>query len=313
MNSQNTASGNEEISILDRLFALLLYLLPHHLLSQAMHWLTRNEWAPLKDRMIKAAIRIYDVDMRIAEEPNPARYASFNAFFTRALKPDARPLDQDDKSILCPVDGAVSQAGEIREGNIFQAKGKSYTLEELLGGDSEATRRFADGSFATIYLSPRDYHRIHMPLGGKLTRMSHVPGRLFSVSPSTTRTVPRLFSRNERVINLFETEAGPMAVIMVGAIFVASMDTVWAGTVAPATRRVSQWDYVGAAPQSVELDKGDEMGRFNMGSTVILLFGKEAIEWSEKLTPGGKVQMGEAIAHLREVGIEPDDSPQEVT
>ncbi|OOZ34147.1 archaetidylserine decarboxylase [Solemya velesiana gill symbiont] len=296
------------MSIIDRLFALLLYLLPHHLLSQLMYWLTRSEWAPFKDRMIKAAIRIYDIDMRIAEEPNPARYPSFNAFFTRALKTDARPLADGEKTILCPVDGAVSQAGEIEDGRIFQAKGRDYTLDELLGGDAQMTRQFEDGSFATIYLSPRDYHRIHMPLGGKLTTMSHVPGRLFSVSPSTTRTVPRLFSRNERVINLFETEAGPMAVIMVGAIFVASMDTVWAGTAAPSSRRISHWDYTGASPQPVELAKGDEMGRFNMGSTVILLFGKEAMRWSENLQAGSKVQMGEAIGSFGEVA---DEAPAE--
>ncbi|MES9844205.1 MAG: archaetidylserine decarboxylase [Candidatus Sedimenticola sp. 6PFRAG5] len=295
MNSSHSSGANGDITLLDRLFAILLYLLPHHLLSQMMHWLTRNEWEPLKDRMIRGAIRIYDVDMSIAAEPNPAKYSCFNAFFTRALKPDARPLDSEEKAIICPVDGAVSQAGEIKNGRIFQAKGRNYTLEELLGDDRDMTRQFADGSFATIYLSPRDYHRIHMPLGGRLTRMSHVPGRLFSVSPSTTRTVPRLFSRNERVINLFETDAGPMAVIMVGAIFVASMDTVWAGTVAPSSRRVSQWDYTASEPQPVDLEKGDEMGRFNMGSTVILLFGKEAMAWSDKLQSGDKVQMGEAI------------------
>jgi phosphatidylserine decarboxylase len=284
-----------EVSLIDRLFALLLYVLPHHLLSEMMHWLTRLEWAPLKNLLIKSAINIYKIDMGLAEESNPAAYPCFNAFFTRALRPDVRPLAQEANSVLCPVDGAVSQAGRIEDGRIFQAKGQDYTLEELVGGDRDMAQAFEDGSFATIYLSPRDYHRIHMPLGGTLKQMVHVPGRLFSVSPSTTRTVPRLFSRNERVINLFESEAGPMAVIMVGAIFVASMDTVWAGTVAPVHRCIQRWDYSGNTLAPVDLEKGSEMGRFNMGSTIVLLFGKDAVEWTEKLQPGWKVQMGEQI------------------
>lgn len=284
-----------EPSLIDRLFALLLYILPHHLLSELMHWLTRCEWAPLKNLLIKLAINVYKIDMGLAAEPNPAAYPCFNAFFTRALRPDARPLAAEANAVLCPVDGAVSQAGRIEDGRIFQAKGQEYSLEELLGGDKEMTHAFEDGHFATIYLSPRDYHRIHMPLGGSLKQMTHVPGRLFSVSPSTTRTVPRLFSRNERVINLFETEAGPMAVIMVGAIFVASMDTVWAGTVAPGHRRIQNWDYSGKALAAVDLEQGAEMGRFNMGSTIVLLFGKDAVAWSELLQPGWKLEMGQKI------------------
>ncbi|MFC1683987.1 archaetidylserine decarboxylase [Pseudomonadota bacterium] len=284
-----------EVSLIDRLFALLLYVLPHHLLSELMHWLTRLEWAPLKNLLIKLAINVYKIDMGLAAEPNPAAYPCFNAFFTRALRPDARPLAQEANSVLCPVDGAVSQSGRIENGRIFQAKGQDYTLEELVGGDSEMAQAFEDGSFATIYLSPKDYHRIHMPLGGSLKQMVHVPGRLFSVSPSTTRTVPRLFSRNERVINLFETEAGPMAMIMVGAIFVASMDTVWAGTVAPVHRCIQSRDYSGKALAPVDLEKGAEMGRFNMGSTIVLLFGKGAVAWSDLLQPNWKVQMGQQI------------------
>lgn len=294
----NASNPGQEVTLLDKLFALLLYLLPHHLLSSAMYWLTRCEWKPLKDQLIKGAIRIYKVDMSLAADSNPFSYKSFNAFFTRQLREDARPVDQSEISVISPVDGTVSQSGQIEDGRIFQAKGIDYTLEELLGSDQEWCSKFQDGSFATIYLSPRDYHRIHMPLGGKLKKMTHIPGRLFSVSPSTTRTVPRLFSRNERVVNLFETENGPMAVIMVGAIFVASMDTVWAGTVTPASRRVSEWHYGKKSSKAVTLGKGAEMGRFNMGSTVILLFGKDATVWSENMQPGAKVQMGEAIAQL---------------
>ncbi|MEJ1298584.1 MAG: archaetidylserine decarboxylase [Candidatus Sedimenticola sp. (ex Thyasira tokunagai)] len=282
--------------MVDRLFALLLYLLPHHLLSQGMHWLTRCRWEPLKDQMIRGAIRLYKVDMSQAAEPDPTRYSSFNDFFTRRLRDDARPAAVEEEAILCPVDGAVSQAGKIVDGRIFQAKGHNFSLYELLGGDEEWTEKFAEGSYTTLYLSPRDYHRIHMPLSGMLKKMLHVPGRLFSVSPSTTRTVPRLFSRNERLVNLFDTEIGPMAVIMVGAIFVSSMDTVWAGTVTPLSQRVTRWNYTNAPIEPAFLEKGEEMGRFNMGSTVILLFGREAIEWQEQLKPGTEVCMGEKIA-----------------
>nr|WP_260294507.1 archaetidylserine decarboxylase [Sedimenticola hydrogenitrophicus] len=283
----------------DKLFALLLYLLPHHLLSQAMHWLTRIEWPPLKDRLIAGVIRLYKVDMELAVEPDPTRYASFNAFFTRALRPEARPFAEAEAAVLSPVDGTVSQLGRIENGRIFQAKGQSYTLRELLGDDAEWCERFSDGHFATLYLSPRDYHRIHMPLAGELKKMLHIPGRLFSVSPSTTRVVPRLFSRNERLVNLFETEQGPMAVIMVGAIFVASMETVWAGTVAPASRHISQWRY-GPLPSAtpVLLGKGEEMGRFNMGSTVVLLFPKDAVAWSDTLGADTEIRMGQQIATI---------------
>lgn len=287
--------NGEHPGLSDHLFGLLLLLLPHHLLSQLMYWLTRSEWPPLKNLLIRSAIRHYRVDMRQAAEPDPETYPSFNAFFTRALNPDARPISDEPDAIVCPVDGAVSQARKIENGRIFQAKGQFYTLEELLGADQEWVERFDGGHFATLYLSPRDYHRIHMPLSGHLARMAHIPGRLFSVSPSTTRVVPRLFSRNERIVNLFETEAGPMAVIMVGAIFVASMDTVWAGTVTPRARSIRHWNYNQESPTPPELKKGAELGRFNMGSTVILLFGRDAVEWEEILTPGAEVRVGEQI------------------
>ncbi|MCW8907106.1 MAG: archaetidylserine decarboxylase [Sedimenticola sp.] len=300
MNHPENRSPSRDASLADRLFALLLYLLPHHLLSQAMYWLTRQQWAPLKDLLIKSAIRLYRVDMSLAEEPDPQRYPSFNAFFTRRLKAEARPLDDSDDSVISPVDGTVSQCGSIEGGRIFQAKGQEYDLAELLGDDVRWGEQFQDGEFATIYLSPRDYHRIHMPVAGSLQQMTHIPGRLFSVSPSTTRVVPRLFSRNERLVNLFQTEQGPMALIMVGAIFVASMDTVWAGTVAPSSRRISQWHYPEAPPNPVSLERGSEMGRFNMGSTVILLFPKGSIEWEPSMGPGSSVQMGSRIA--RRVG-----------
>jgi phosphatidylserine decarboxylase len=285
--------------ILRQLFVLLQYLLPHHLLSQVMYWITRSEWKPFKDFLIRNAIHLYKVDMSVAAESDPENYKSFNDFFTRALRPDARPLAEGKDSVICPVDGMVSEAGKIEDGRLYQAKGHDFSLHELLGGDPKLTSAFADGSFATIYLSPRDYHRIHIPLGGTLKKMIHVPGRLFSVSPTTTRAIPRLFSRNERIVNLFDTDAGPMAVIMVGAIFVASMDTVWAGTVTPRRRQVRSWEYGRKSTAATKLNKGAELGRFNMGSTVILLFGKDAVEWAETLQPETAVQMGQQIASVK--------------
>ena len=282
----------------DRLFALLLHLLPHHLLSELMYWVTRIEWRPLKDWLINLVVRIYQVDLSQAESPHARDYRHFNAFFTRALRSELRPIEARPDAVVSPVDGTVSQIGTIADGRIFQAKGREYTLTELLGGESRWSESFEDGEFATIYLSPRDYHRIHMPLSGRLLEMSHIPGRLFSVSPATTRTIPRLFSRNERIVNIFQTDAGPVALIMVGAIFVASMDTVWAGTVAPLSRRISRWRYGEEAVASVELGRGEEMGRFNMGSTVILLFPKERIAWDPALRSGSEVQMGEEIGRL---------------
>jgi len=286
---------NSDANLVDKLFAFLLYLLPHHLLSQVMYAVTRCEWVPFKNALIRQAIKLYDIDMSIAADTDPASYCCFNAFFTRALRPDARPLASEANTVLSPVDGAVSQSGKIADGRVFQAKGIDYSLEELVGGDKALVKAFDGGSFATIYLSPRDYHRIHIPLAGRLTKMLHVPGRLFSVSPSTTRTVPRLFSRNERVVNIFETDAGPMAVIMVGAIFVASIDTVWAGTVAPLSRSVKTTKYIDSRVEPIVFDRGAEIGRFNMGSTVVLLFGKDAIEWSEAMQPDAKLCMGQGI------------------
>ncbi len=282
--------------ILGKLFILLQQILPHHLLSQLMYWLTRSEWRPLKGLLINQVIRLYGVDMSIAAEQDPDSYPSFNHFFTRQLQPQTRPIARARSAVASPVDGAVSQAGKIEDGRIFQAKGHHFSLLELLGGDQEWADAFADGSFATIYLSPKDYHRIHIPLAGTLRRMLHVPGRLFSVSPSTVEAIPNLFSRNERVVNLFDTAAGPMAVIMVGAIFVASMDTVWAGTVTPSRLRIRTWDYGKPSTATTRLKKGEEMGRFNMGSTVIVLFGKDAVKWADEMQPNTTLKMGQKIA-----------------
>ncbi len=283
------------MSILQRLFVLLQYVLPHHLLSYLMHQLSHSEWGWLKNLMIKQAIKLYRVNMDEAANPNPESYSCFNSFFTRQLAPGKRPIVAAADAICSPVDGVVSQFGEICDGRIFQAKGHDYSLQDLIGGDTALSGHFDGGSFATIYLSPRDYHRIHMPIEGDLKQMIHVPGRLFSVNATTTEQVPRLFARNERVISIFETEVGPVAVILVGAIFVASIDTVWAGAVAPSYRGVKRWNY-NHESQRVVLSKGAEMGRFNMGSTVILLFGKESIRWDSRLCSGLALRMGEHIA-----------------
>ncbi len=283
-----------EASLTDRIKAWLQYPLPQHGISRLTHRLTRITHRGLKDWAIQDFIRRFGVDMSEAAEPDPTAYPSFNAFFTRALKEGARPLAGE--GLLCPVDGAVSQIGNIEGGHLFQAKGQSFTALELLGGDATAAARFDAGAFTTLYLSPKDYHRIHMPVAGVLTRMLHVPGRLFSVNPPTTRAVPRLFARNERVACLFETDEGPMGLVLVGAMNVASIETVWAGEVTPPQRTgVRAWDY---KPGEVGLKRGAEMGRFNMGSTVILLFAKDRIRWEPAYTPGVPVRMGRKLASI---------------
>ena len=282
-------------SLGDRIKAWLQYPLPHHAISRLTYRLTRVTHRGFKDWAIQDFIRRFGVDMSEAMQPDPTAYPSFNAFFTRALRSDARPLASGARDVACPVDGAVSQIGPIEAGRVFQAKGQSFTTLELLGGDAKAAAPFEHGQFVTLYLSPRDYHRIHMPLDGTLTRMIHVPGRLFSVNPPATRAVPRLFARNERVACLFDTPAGPMALVMVGALNVASIETVWAGEVTPPQRRrVQAWDYAG----EIQLAKGAEAGRFNMGSTVILLFAKDRIRWEESYQPAAAVRMGRKLASI---------------
>ncbi len=277
----------------DTLKSLPQYLLPHHLLSWLMQVATRLRWRPWKNWQIKWVIRRYGVDMNEALEPEPTHYPHFNSFFTRALRGGVRPLAAGTDDILCPADGAISQLGAIREGRIFQAKGRDFTTVELLGGSIARAAPFENGRFVTVYLSPRDYHRVHMPIAGRLREMIHVPGRLFSVAPHTTRAIPRLFARNERVVSIFDTEAGPMAVILVGALFVASIETVWAGVVTPPRRReIRTWDYRDA---SLALTRGAELGRFNMGSTVIVLFGRGHAQWATQWQADNPVRMGQRL------------------
>ena len=272
-----------------------LYPLPHHLLSRLVLWATRQE-----SRATPAAIRWFarkfDVDMKDAVEEELGSYTSFNRFFTRALKPEARPIDQQANSICSPADGRISAIGEITDGRIYQAKGRDYSLDVLIGGDQSAAQRLANGGFATIYLSPRDYHRLHMPVAGTLLSQTHIPGRLFSVGPHTVRALPNLFARNERVIAQFETEAGLMALVLVGAINVAAIETVWHGLVTPPQRRsMSTVNY--PDEQAVNLAKGDEMGRFNMGSTIIVLM-ENPVAWRVDMQPGDAVRMGQFLGNL---------------
>ena len=285
-------------SLLDQLKSWPLALLPHQLLSRLVRMATRWQIGWWKTPLIKLFIRHFKVDMAIAEVPAAEDYTDFNHFFTRALKATARPYPDDPQLIVSPVDGRVSQAGVITAGRLLQAKGRDYSLASLLGENTEQLALFGNGKFATLYLSPRDYHRIHMPCPGRLLETTYIPGRLFSVAPHTTRAIPGLFTRNERLVCLFETPVGPMAMILVGAIFVSCMETVWSGVVNPElgmSLRTKTFEQAGN--QLVELQRGEEMGRFNMGSTVILLYGPDTVSWVDSLQAGQPLQLGQIIAH----------------
>lgn len=269
----------------------LQYLLPKQALTVLMGSLARRRGGALTTAAIRAFVQRYRVNMDEAANPDVASYPTFNEFFTRALKPGARPLAVAD--LVCPVDGAISQLGPIEDGQIFQAKGHRYTATALVGGDAALAAQFKDGSFATIYLSPRDYHRIHMPCAGRLTRMIHVPGDLFSVNPATARGVPGLFARNERVVCVFDTAHGPFVLVLVGATIVGSMATVWHGVVnPPRPGHLREWTY---ADKPVHLAQGDEMGRFLLGSTVVMLWPQRVsfnLRWQAELA----VRLGEGMA-----------------
>ena len=270
-------------------------LLPQHTLSRIAGWIARCECVWLKNRLIRNFIRDYRVDMSLAVKENPTEYKHFNDFFTRALKPEKRPIASAETVIVAPVDGRVSQFGDIQQGRLLQAKGIHYSLCNLLGGSKTLAACFQHGKFATFYLSPSDYHRVHSPCAAQLNEMIHVPGRLFSVNEKTTLQCPGLFSNNERVINVLMTAFGPIAVILVGAMLVASISTVWAGTIISKTfpSVVQRYAYPDAA---VMLEKGGELGRFQLGSTVILLFADQSITWAETFSTNKRVQFGEVIA-----------------
>jgi phosphatidylserine decarboxylase len=277
-------------------FIALQYLLPQHALSRLAGFVAETKITWIKQRFINWFIQRYHVDMSIAAEPDANTYQNFNEFFTRPLADGQRPITDDTNGIACPADGCISQIGLINNGHIFQAKGQEYSLLELVGGDIDITKQFVEGSFATIYLSPKDYHRVHMPLGGTLQTMIHVPGDLFSVNETTANNVPRLFARNERVVALFKTDQGPMAVILVGAMIVASIETVWAGLVTPKKKHIQTTHY--NHTEEIHLKKGEEIGRFKLGSTAIVLFGKEAAKWKDELEANSPVVMGEKMGNV---------------
>ncbi len=282
----------------DDIRTLPQHILPQHFLSRCMYHLTRSRWPAFKNALIKSFIATYRVDMQSAEQESAEQFACFNEFFTRALKPEARTVDQSPGSVTSPVDGTISQVGKIEDGRIFQAKGKSFDLASLLARESDESSPFENGHFCTIYLSPRDYHRIHAPCDAVLASMDYVPGRLFSVNESTTNSVNELFARNERLLCHFDSSAGSMVVVFVGAIFVGNMQTTWHGEVNPSdSSGVSSWEYDVAGSNKLTFKKGEEIGRFNMGSTVILLFENGQVNWDEEMRAGRKVQMGERLGY----------------
>jgi phosphatidylserine decarboxylase len=292
--------SRDTTSLLDYLKSWPVAILPHALLSRVVRQATRWQVSWWKNLLITLFVRRFNVDMTEAEQSDSAAYADFNAFFTRALKTGIRPLPKAADAIACPVDGRVSQAGTIEGDRILQAKGHDYSLTTLLGGDEQRAAAFSGGEFATLYLSPRDYHRIHMPATATLLETVYVPGRLYSVAPHTTRAIPGLFARNERLVCLFETDSGPMVMVLVGAIFVSCMETVWSGIVNPRMRQklqVTRHDRPGMT--AIRLQRGMEMGRFNMGSTVILLFGPGQARWAETLHAGAPVSMGQVIGTVK--------------
>ena len=281
-------------SWLDRIFTAIQYVIPQRGLSRLVFKLTRLAMGPLTYWLIKGFIKFYHVDMSSARFAEVRYYTTFNQFFTRELKPTARPLSKQAE-IISPVDGEISQIGQIEQGQLVQAKGHYFQLEDLLAKQTDIVTQFESGLFCTLYLSPRDYHRIHMPVNGQLTDMIYVPGRLFSVNQRTSRVVPNLFARNERVICLFTTEVGPMALILVGALLVGSIETVWSGVIIPnQLSQVQRWHYPPA--QAPILSQGAELGRFNMGSTVILLFEAKQVSWLSEITVPQKQFMGQSLA-----------------
>lgn len=286
-----------QVRLSERLFAAVQTCLPTRLLSTVVHHVANSRVGWLKRLLIAAFCRLYAIDLRDAAEPERDHYPSFNALFTRALRPDARPLDGSESTIVSPVDGRLGAFGDIDAGHLFQAKGMTYELADLLAQQAEWARLFAGGRFATLYLAPHNYHRVHLPLAAELRGAVYVPGRLFGVNPASVRTLPRLFTRNERLNCLFDTAVGPMALIMVGAFCVGGMETTWQGRVSPPHRRgAAQPLELPDGSQAPAFTRGEEMGRFNLGSTVILLFGSDAIDWHGGLATGQSIRLGQALA-----------------
>lgn len=278
------------------LFVYLQYCLPHHLISRIVGYVAQCEIAFIKKQFIHRFAEHYQVNMDEAEQPDLDTYPNFNAFFTRALSANVRPIDAHPDRVISPADGVISQIGNISSGDIIQAKGMHYSALSLLGGNTVDADPFLNGEFATIYLAPKDYHRLHMPISGTLTKMIHIPGRLFSVNPTTAGSVPNLFARNERIVAIFNTAIGPMALVLVGAMIVASVETIWHGIVNPPTiSKIKHWDY---SDKNIRLEKGAEMGRFRLGSTIIMLFPKNTVQWNHSVKPDQSIRMGFSTAKL---------------
>jgi phosphatidylserine decarboxylase len=275
------------------LFAATQRLLPKHGLSRLAGKLAESKSPKVKNALIKQFVNAYDINMSEALESDPYQYESFNALFTRALKPDARPIDHSTTNIVCPVDGTVSQIGNVINDSVIQAKGKSFSATTLLGSEEDADH-FEGGNFATIYLSPKDYHRVHMPISGKLISARYIPGQLFSVNNSTANNIQGLFARNERLVCMFNTDIGKMAYVMVGAMMVAGIGTVWKEHYLPGHMQSS----VFTGSNSVELAKGEQLGHFNFGSTVVMLFEEDKIQWNEEYQSGTTTRLGEPLAHI---------------
>lgn len=286
--------------MLDKIKVGLQYCLPQHGLTRLVGKFASSKAGSLTTAVIRLFVKQYKVNMDEALHSDPAHFKTFNEFFVRELKPGMRPVVEDNSIIAHPADACVSQFGPITDGQLIQAKGHTYSAQELLGGDATLAQEFADGEFATLYLSPRDYHRVHMPCDGVLRQMIYVPGDLFSVNPLTAENVPNLFARNERVVCIFDTEFGPMAQVLVGATIVGSIELTWAGTVTPPRgNTVYTWDYPAEGNKSVHFNKGDEMGRFKLGSTVINLFAKDAIEFDQTMQNNVPTLLGTAYAHIK--------------
>lgn len=271
------------------------YLIPKHLLSSGMHWFMQVKQPWIKNTTIKLLTKIYGINVAEAVQEDITLYPDFNSFFTRDLKPEARPIDQTEGLWVSPADGVISQSASIIENTLIQAKCHDYTIEALVGGDIKYASRFHNGDYSVIYLSPKDYHKIHMPYAAKLLSMTYIPGDLFAVNPATVRNIPGLFARNERLVIRFKNEAGHFCLIMVGAIFVGSMETVWEGKITPPYQpNLQHWDY---KKENLWFDKGEEIGRFNMGSTVILTTPQDIMPELGKISPNTPIKMGEPLAH----------------
>ncbi len=286
---------------MDNFKIALQYLLPKHGLSRLVGKFAGAKAGALTTFAINRFIKAYGIDMSEAKLQDATDFDTFNDFFTRELKEGARPINPDNKEICFPVDGTISQQGDIKDDQIIQAKGVSYSLTTLLGGEEETADPFQGGKFSTIYLAPKDYHRIHMPMAGTLREMIFVPGDLFSVNPLTARNVPNLFARNERVVAIFDTEIGPMALVLVGATIVASIETVWAGTITPpAGKRITRWQYPAEGEQAIHLEKGEEMGRFKLGSTTVCCFPANTMDFTEGDVPGTITRLGKPYGYLND-------------